>query len=160
MTKFLIIQAKYYNNIADMLLSGAVEELKKNDIEYEVISVPGCFELPAALAMALEGGDYDAYIMLGCLVRGETSHFDHISQETTRGINHLATEFSLAIGFGVLTTENMEQAIVRADPKQKNKGKEAASAAIEMNNIKNHFFQMMMEDEDDFEDDDTEYKLN
>jgi 6,7-dimethyl-8-ribityllumazine synthase len=139
MTKILIVRAVFYQDLADMLLAGAIAALDQAKIPYEVVDVPGCFEIPAAIAMAQGTDNYDAYIALGAVIKGETDHYDYVCSECARGINHLAMVFESAIGFGVLTTQNKEQAIKRADPKQKNKGAEAAITAITMLNLKNKF---------------------
>ncbi len=141
MTKILIVRAVFYQDLADMLLAGAAAELDKLGINYEVIDVPGCFEIPAAISMAVGTHNYEAYIALGAVIKGETDHYDYVCAECARGINDLAMEYGIAIGFGVLTTQNQEQAIKRADPKQKNKGAEAAKAAFTMLNIKNKFIE-------------------
>ncbi|MBT5435374.1 MAG: 6,7-dimethyl-8-ribityllumazine synthase, partial [Rhodospirillaceae bacterium] len=92
----------------------------------------GAFEIPGGMRMAIATGKYDGYLALGCVIRGETSHFDYICSEVARGINDLAMKHMAPVGFGVLTVENMEQAVVRADPAQKNKGREATIACIKM----------------------------
>lgn len=138
MTKVLIIEAPFYNDIAQMLRSGAEEELTKQNIEFDVQEVPGALEIPAALNFAIQGNQhYDAYIVLGCVIRGETSHYDIVCNESARGVYELVTQNNLALGNGILTVENKVQAIVRADPQQKNKGKDAAIAALHMLAMKN-----------------------
>lgn len=139
MKKILIIQATFYDNIADMLFEGALPALKDADIEYDLVKVPGCFEIPAVIAMAENTRKYAGYIALGCVIRGETSHYDYVCKESIRGLSKLAIKFKTAIGNGILTVENMEQAVTRADSKQKNKGYQAALACIKMMEIKNNF---------------------
>lgn len=139
MTKILIIQARFYEEISDMLLTGAISEIEKSGFEYEIIDVLGAFEIPAAISMAAKSGKYSAYVTLGCVIRGETTHYDYVCLESARGINDLAIRDNLAIGYGILTVENEEQAIRRADPKQLNKGGFAARAAIRMMELRKKF---------------------
>ncbi len=122
-----------------MLLDGALEKIKNSEYEYDVIKVPGVFEIPATIAMAETSRKYSGYITLGCVIRGETTHYDYVCQESARGINYLAMKFKTAIGYGVVTAENEDQAIDRADPSKKNKGSDAANACLEMMEIKNEF---------------------
>jgi len=139
MKKILIIQSTFYQNISNMLLDGALEKIKNSEYEYDVIKVPGVFEIPATIAMAETSRKYSGYITLGCVIRGETTHYDYVCQESARGINYLAMKFKTAIGYGVVTAENEDQAIDRADPSKKNKGSDAANACLEMMEIKNEF---------------------
>ena len=131
MTKVLIIEAPYYEDVAALLRQGAQSILEEAGVSYDVIAVPGALEIPAALQFSL-AKNYDAYIVLGCVIRGETSHYDIVCNESARGIYDLAMAHSLALGNAILTVENKEQAIVRADPVQKNKGGDAAQAALSM----------------------------
>lgn len=128
----LVVEARYYAEIGDMLLAGAKAALKAAGATFDHVVVPGAFELPAAVAMAIEGGRHDGYVTLGCVVRGETSHYDLVCEESARGLNDLAVRSQAAIGFGVLTCENGDQARRRADPKGKDKGGEAARACLAM----------------------------
>lgn len=140
MTKALIIEAVFYDDIAKMLMEGATAALDKAGCDYDILSVPGALEIPAAMNFAASGKDpYDAYIALGCVIRGETSHYDIVCGESARGIHDLAIRHNLALGNGILTVENMDQAIERADPSRKNKGGGAAEAALQMLDIKNSF---------------------
>jgi len=139
MKKILIIQSTFYQNISNMLLDGALEKIKNSEYEYDVIKVPGVFEIPATIAMAETSRKYSGYITLGCVIRGETTHYYYVCQESARGINYLAMKFKTAIGYGVVTAENEDQAIDRADPSKKNKGSDAANACLEMMEIKNEF---------------------
>ncbi len=145
MKKILIISATFYKHIADMLTDGAFVELKKAGYDYDLIEVPGVFEIPAAIAFAVESQKkngqqiYDGYITLGCVIRGETTHYDYVCLESARGINKLAMKEKLAIGYGILTVENEQQALVRADKNQKNKGGFVASACLEMISLKGKF---------------------
>ena len=128
----LILEARYYSDISEMLAKGAIAEIEKWGATYERVEVAGAFELPGGIRMAIATGKYDGYLALGCVIRGETSHYDHICNEVARGIGDLAMRHMAPMGFGVLTCENYQQALVRADPAQKNKGREAAIACIKM----------------------------
>ncbi len=128
----LILEARYYSEITDNLARGVIAELDAWGATYERVELAGAFELPGGLRMAIATGRFDGYIVLGCVIRGETSHYDHICNEVARGINDLVMKHMAPVGFGILTVENAEQAHVRADPAQKNKGREAAIACIKM----------------------------
>ena len=143
---FLIVSANFYDDISQMLLDGAISELKKGDHTFQKISVPGALEIPATISYAVDTEQYDGFIALGCIIRGETSHYDIVTKESARGINELAVNLNLAIGNGILTVENKEQAITRADIKQKNKGGFAAQTAIRMAAIRDKFFEMLSDD--------------
>lgn len=134
--EILIISAGFYKDYESMLLTGACFELDKAGASYEILNVPGCFEIPAALSMAIKNGSYRGFITLGCVIRGETTHYDYVCMESARGINYLAVKHQAAVGFGIITAENDNQALVRADTKQKNTGGRAALACIAMLNIK------------------------
>lgn len=140
MKKILIVSANFYKHISDMLLEGAIAELKKQNCTYEIVEVPGAFEIPSTIAFAEEGGEYAGYVALGCVIRGETTHYDYVCQESARGLNELGYKNGLAIGYGIITCENEEQAVVRADVKQKNKGGFAVSACLKMVGLKERFF--------------------
>jgi 6,7-dimethyl-8-ribityllumazine synthase len=133
----LIVQARFYDDIANMLVEGAVTTLDAAGATWEEIEVPGAFEIPATINWAL--ANYDGFIALGCVIRGETTHYDYVCGESARGLQELALHKQAPIGYGILTTENREQAVVRADPKQKNKGKDAAEACLRMVEIKRRF---------------------
>jgi 6,7-dimethyl-8-ribityllumazine synthase len=140
----LIIEARFYRDIADELLRGAVDALDKAGATYERIDVPGALELPAALSMALavadDGGTmFDGYVILGCVIRGETSHYDIVAEQSARAIMDLAAGEGLAVGFGVLTVENDEQAWARARVGEGNKGGGAAEAALHMIALRRRF---------------------
>lgn len=139
MKKVLIIQSIFYEKIAKFLLDGATAKLKEKNVQFEVVTVPGAFEVPAVIAMANKTKRYSGYVALGCVIRGETTHYDYVCQESARGLNDLAIHKKLAIGNGILTVENEEQAIRRADPKQKDKGGFAANACVEMIRLKESF---------------------
>ncbi|MCB1556004.1 MAG: 6,7-dimethyl-8-ribityllumazine synthase [Alphaproteobacteria bacterium] len=134
----LIIESRFYQDISDMLLKGAQTALKAAGATFEILTVPGALEMPAALSFMhnRKGNIFDAYVALGCVIRGETAHYDIVCNESARGLYDLVLEYDLALGNGILTTENREQAIVRADPNQKNKGGDAAHAAMRMLEIK------------------------
>ena len=142
----LIIEARFYPKIADAMVTGAVKILKAAGYKYERLEVPGVFEIPAAITMALKSGDaqakpdpYPGIIAFGCVIRGETDHYDHVCRESSRALMELTTKHILAFGFGVLTCENREQAEARAAVDGKNKGSEAAEACIRMMEIKRQF---------------------
>lgn len=137
--KFAIVVSQWNNVITDALLEGAVETLVKNgasEKSISVVHVPGSFELPAAAEMLAVKNLYDAVICLGCVIQGETRHFDFICQAVSQGIMDVSLKHAMPVIFGVLTTQNMEQAIERAGGKHGNKGVEAAAAAISMASIK------------------------
>jgi 6,7-dimethyl-8-ribityllumazine synthase len=141
MTHILIVEAPYYRDIAEELRAGAIAALDAAGAGYEVVAVPGAFEIPAAIGLAagltLPVGSrlkqrYDGYVALGCVIRGETTHYDYVCSESARGLQELALRHGLAIGFGILTVENDEQAWARASRAKKNKGAEAVTAALAM----------------------------
>ena len=138
MAKFLIVEARFYDHLNDMLVSGAKAALKAKGHEVEVITVPGALEIPGTIAMAAEVQMYDGFVAIGVVIRGETYHFEIVAGESARGLMALTMD-GIAIGNGILTVENEEQAIVRADPKQKDKGGEAAVAAMALLNLQNRF---------------------
>jgi 6,7-dimethyl-8-ribityllumazine synthase len=128
----LILEACYYREITNELAKGVIAELENWGATWERVELAGAFEIPGGMKMAIATGRYDGYIALGCVIRGETSHYDHICNEVARGLNDLAMHHMAPMGFGVLTVENMDQAKVRADVNGKNKGREAAIACIKM----------------------------
>lgn len=138
MTKALIIEADFYAHIARHLKAGAIEALENAGAAYDVLSVPGALEIPAALLFSIENKPhaYDCFIVLGCVIRGETSHYDIVCNESARGIYNLVFQYSLALGNGILTVEYEDQALERADPQRKNKGAAAAKAALHMLDVK------------------------
>ena len=127
MSKFLIIEARFYDHLNDMLIAGAKAALKQAGHQFEVITVPGALEIPGAIALADQADAYDGYVAIGVVIRGETYHFEIVAGESARGIMALTMD-GMAIGNGILTVENEAQALVRADPAQKDKGGEAARA--------------------------------
>ena len=134
--KFLIIEARFYNDILESLVEGAIEKLQLSGFEYERLQVPGALEIPAAIAIAADTSFFLGFVALGCIIRGETSHYDIVSNESARGLMYLSIEKKLAIGNGIITVENREQAWDRARVSIKNKGGDAALAAIKMHSIK------------------------
>ena len=140
MTKVLIVEARFYDDVHDMILSGAKEVFDKNNVEYEVVTVKGALEIPAVVKMAEKSKthNYDGYLCLGCVIRGETTHYDYVCQESCRGIMDLSLK-GIAIANGVITVENKEQAVIRANPEQKNKGGVCANVVLDMIKIKNKF---------------------
>ncbi|RSY88075.1 6,7-dimethyl-8-ribityllumazine synthase [Sphingomonas koreensis] len=131
MAKVLLVEARFYDHLNDMLLAGARAAIEAAGHSHETITVPGALEVPGAIAMAAETGRYDAYVALGVVIRGETYHFEIVSNESARGVMALTMD-GIPIGNGILTTENEAQAIARADPKHLNKGGGAAEAALAM----------------------------
>ena len=129
MARCLIVEARFYEHLNDMLIAGARTALEANGHDVEVVTVPGALEVPGAIAIASESGRYDGYVAIGVVIRGETYHFEIVAGESSRGIMALTID-GLAVGNGILTVENEAQAIIRADPKQANKGAGAAEAAM------------------------------
>jgi 6,7-dimethyl-8-ribityllumazine synthase len=138
MAKFLIVEARFYDHLNDQLIAGAKAALKAAGHQAEVITVPGALEIPGAIALADQAQLYDGYVAIGVVIRGETYHFEIVAGESARGIMALTMD-GVAIGNGILTVENEAQAQVRADPAQKNKGGEAAQAAIALLNLREKF---------------------
>ena len=128
--RVLIVLSNYYEEIGNSLLKGAIYELESNKIEHDVIYAPGCFEIPLLISKNIK--KYKGFIALGCVIRGETYHFEIISNECGRKIIDLSIEYQKPIGFGILTCDTYDQALIRSDPLQKNKGKEATTACIEI----------------------------
>ena len=137
MTHILIVEARFYGAIADAQLAGAIAALTAAGATHAVLTVPGALEIPAAIAFADSRGTYDGYVALGCVIRGETYHFEVVAGESARAIMALTLD-GLAIGNGILTVENEAQAWARARVTEKNKGGEAANAALAMVAIKNN----------------------
>ncbi|WP_420392127.1 6,7-dimethyl-8-ribityllumazine synthase [Acuticoccus sp.] len=140
----LIIEARFYDDIADMLLAGARAQLARRRFGDDVVSVPGVLEIAPALAMAIASArrrdlPYGVFVVLGCVIRGETGHYDVVAGEGNRAVVDLQVANRLALGNGILTVESREQALVRADPAQKDKGGDAALAAIALNDLRQAF---------------------
>ena len=138
MARFLIVEARFYDHLNDLLLEGARAAIEAAGHEHETVTVPGALEVPAAIAMAAETGRYKAFVALGVVMRGETYHFEIVANESARGIMALALD-GLAIGNGILTVEDEAQALARARPREKDKGGEAAKAALAMLALKGQF---------------------
>ena len=135
MANVLIVEARFYDHLNDMLVAGAKAAIKGAGHNAEVLTVPGALEVPGAIALAAESGRWDAFVALGVVIRGETYHFEIVANESARGIMALTMD-GVPIGNGILTTENEAQAIVRADPAQLDKGGAAATAALAMLDLK------------------------
>ncbi len=142
----LIVEARYYEDIADTLVRGAITEVDAVGGTHERAAVPGVFEITAAIRFAIKSMELvgmrrriDAYIALGCVIRGETSHYDLICRESLRGLGEISTQYTLALGMGILTCETHEQALERAAVDKRNKGGEAARTALRMVDLKREF---------------------
>ena len=136
--KFCIIISRFNDFIGSKLLSGAIDELKRHgvsDDNIDIVKVPGAFEIPLAAQKFAKTGKYNALITLGAVIKGSTPHFDYVSAEVSKGVAHVSLETGVPVIFGVLTTDNIEQAIERAGTKAGNKGSDAAKTAIEMVNL-------------------------
>ncbi|MXP28892.1 6,7-dimethyl-8-ribityllumazine synthase [Porphyrobacter algicida] len=138
MAQFLIVEARFYAHLNDQLIDGARRALEAKGHSVEVLTVPGALEIPGAIALAAESGRYDGFVGIGAVIRGETYHFEIVAGESARGIMALTMD-GIAIGNGILTVENEAQAQVRADPAQKNKGGEAAEAAMALLALRDKF---------------------
>ncbi|MFC7050374.1 6,7-dimethyl-8-ribityllumazine synthase [Emcibacter nanhaiensis] len=135
----LIVEARFYEDLADEMASGAIEALEKAGADYERISVPGALEIPAAIRFAADSGHYDGYVGLGVVIRGETTHYDYVCGESARGLQELAIKDRLALGNGILTVENGDQAWARAARDRGNKGAAAVEAALRMVELKSKY---------------------
>ncbi|MDE3079117.1 MAG: 6,7-dimethyl-8-ribityllumazine synthase [Paracoccaceae bacterium] len=129
--KVLIVVAPYYKDIADDLIAGARATLAEAGASHELIEVPGALEIPTAIALAERMSNFDGYVALGCVIRGETTHYDTVCNDSSRGLTLLGLS-GACVGNGILTVENRQQAVVRADPKDQNKGGGAAAAALHL----------------------------
>jgi 6,7-dimethyl-8-ribityllumazine synthase len=139
MKKILIVQAVFYEDISKMLLEGAVNKIIKNNFDYEVVSLKGALEIPCAISIAKETKQYAGFVALGCVIRGETTHYETVCNESASGLNDLAINYQLAIGNGILTVENEEQALERADLKKLDKGGFAVEACLSIILLKEKF---------------------
>ncbi len=137
MTHILIVSAEFYPEISAELKAGAEAALKTAKATFDVVTVPGAFEIPGVIGFALE--KYDGFIALGCVIRGETTHYDYVCGESARGLMDLALQKNAPIGYGILTVENMKQAKARAKVNKGNKGKDAAEACLRMIELKKKF---------------------
>lgn len=129
--KLLIVVAPFYRDIADNLIAGAKAEIEATGGTYDLIEVPGALEVPTAIGIAERMSNFDGYVALGCVIRGETTHYETVCNDSSRGITLLGLQ-GLCVGNGILTVENREQAEVRADPARMNKGAGAAAAALHL----------------------------
>ncbi len=130
--RFLIVEARFYEEISDHLYEGAAAALRNAGVGFDRIAVPGALEIAAVISIANQGAKpkYEGYVALGCVIRGETSHYETVCSESARGLQVLAVSLGLAIGNGILTCETWEQAMVRARPDEQNKGGGAAAACL------------------------------
>ena len=142
----MIAVARFYDDIADELVRGATAALQDAGATWEIIEVPGAFELPAAISTAVRSLEFvgarrrfDGYVALGAVIRGETTHYDYVCSESARKLQDLACEYALALGYGILTCETVEQAWERAGRDKKNKGGDAARACLQMIDLKRQF---------------------
>jgi len=138
MAKILIVEARFYDHLNDMLLDGARTAIEEAGHRHETITVPGALEIPGAIAMAAESGRYDGFVAIGVVIRGETYHFEVVSNESARGLMALSMD-GIAIGNGIITVENEAQALARARKSEKDKGGEAAKAALRMLELRETF---------------------
>jgi 6,7-dimethyl-8-ribityllumazine synthase len=138
MARVLIVEARFYAHLNDLLLRGARAAIEEAGHSHETVTVPGALEIPGAIALAAETGRYDAFVALGVVIRGETYHFEIVAGESARALMALSLD-GLAIGNGILTVENEAQALTRARPDEKDKGGEAAKAALAMLALKSRF---------------------
>jgi 6,7-dimethyl-8-ribityllumazine synthase len=136
----LLVEAPYYQHLAALLRDGAERAVAAAGATCEVAAVPGAFEIPAAIALAAKAAErFDGFVALGCVIRGETTHYDHICAETARSLQDLAVRDGLAIGYGILTVENEAQALVRAAPDGRDKGGESVRACLALVELKRRF---------------------
>jgi 6,7-dimethyl-8-ribityllumazine synthase len=136
----LLVEASFYPHLTEALRRGAERALAAAGATFEAVSVPGAFEVPGAIAFAAKSSErFDGFVALGCVIRGETTHYDHICAETARALQDLAVRDGLAIGFGVLTCENEAQALVRASPEGRDQGGRAVRACLAMVDLKRRF---------------------
>ena len=138
MSTILLVEARFYPHLNDMLLEGACKAIQAAGHKHETLTVPGALELPGAIALAARSGRFCAFVALGVVIRGETYHFELVSNESARGLMDLTVQ-GFAIGNGVLTVENEQQAIVRADPNQGDKGGHAARAALALYDLREKY---------------------
>ena len=140
--KVLLVCSPYYNDITQNLIKGAIMVLRSNSVEYKIINVPGALEIAPSIKIYSEKSSkeilFDGFVALGCIIRGETYHFEIVSNESARALSDLSITYSLPIGNGILTVENKEQAIERSDPLRLNKGAGAALACLSLINHKNN----------------------
>lgn len=138
-SRVLLVEARFYEHINDLLVAGARAPLVAAGAEVEHVVVPGALEIPTAIALAHRSGRYDAFVALGCVIRGETTHYELVSGESCRGILELGIRNHVLIGNGILTVENEQQALVRADPARSDKGGDAAHAVLALLALRQRF---------------------
>ena len=138
MATILLVEGRFYDHLNDMLLAGARAAVEAAEYEHETLTVPGALELPGAIALAARSGRFCAFVALGVIIRGETYHFEVVSNESARGIMDLSLQ-GFAIGNGILTVENESQAIVRADPAQGDKGGDSVRAALALLDLRENY---------------------
>lgn len=138
MARVLIVEARFYPHLNDMLLAGARSVIEAAGLEHETVTVPGALEIPGAISFAASGGTFEAFVALGVVIRGETFHFEIVAGESARGLLALTLD-GIAVGNGILTVENEPQAIARADPAQGDKGGDAARAALALAALADRF---------------------
>ena len=137
--RVLLVVARYYEDIAAELEAGAAGALEAAGVKWDSVAVPGALEIPGAIASAHRFGAYDGYVALGCVIRGETTHYDYVCGESARALMDLSTRYALAMGYGILTCETREQAWARASVAEGNKGGVVARACLDMVSLKNEF---------------------
>ncbi len=141
----LIIEARFYEDISDELARGAIKTLEASNVSFELLSVPGALEIPLALSLALangfvgKAGRHRGCVALGCVIRGETTHYEIVARESAAGLHQLAVEHAVPIGNGIITCENREQAWARASVEGRNKGAHAAEACLSLMDLERHF---------------------
>jgi 6,7-dimethyl-8-ribityllumazine synthase len=141
-TRILIVDARFYEEIADELVAGAVGEIERRGATYEVVTVPGALEAPQAIAIALDAGAaFDGAVALGCVIRGETSHYDIVAEQSARAVMDLAVARGFPVGNGILTVDTRDQALARAGRAGRNKGGAAAAACLDLIELKRRFAQ-------------------
>ena len=138
MARVLIVEARFYGHLNDMLIAGARRAIEAADHKHDLVTVPGALELPAAIALTAKSGRYCAFVALGVVIRGETFHFEIVAGESARALMQLTLD-GFAIGNGILTVEDEAQAIARADPEQGDKGGDAARAALALFELRQQF---------------------
>jgi 6,7-dimethyl-8-ribityllumazine synthase len=135
----LLVEARFYTHISNLLRHGAEKALAEAGATFEAVTVPGAFEIPGAIKFASQSGQFDGYVALGCVIRGETSHYDYVCNESTRGLQDLAVRDGLAVGFGIATCENEAQALARASVEGRDMGGKAVKACLAMVELKRRF---------------------
>ena len=139
--KVLLVCSPYYQNITNNLIEGAIKVLKSHSVEYEILNVPGALEIAPAIKLVIDKSIkkplFNGFVALGCIIKGETYHFEIVANESSRALTDLSLNYSIPIGNGILTVSNLDQAIKRSDPLQFDKGADAAMACISLINIKN-----------------------